>query len=102
MHFRLLASDKNTKARCGEISTSHGLITTPAFMPVGTQATVKTLTPYQLKEANVSALLCNAYHLFLRPGDNVIKKLGGLHKFMQWDRPIITDREATRYFRWHA
>jgi queuine tRNA-ribosyltransferase len=98
LHFRLLASDKNTKARCGEISTSHGYIATPAFMPVGTQATVKTLTPYQLKEANVPALLCNAYHLFLRPGDNVIKKLGGLHKFMQWDRPIITDSGGYQVF----
>ena len=98
MHFRLLASDKNTKARCGEISTSHGLITTPAFMPVGTQATVKTLTPYQLKEANVPALLCNAYHLFFRPGGNIIKKLGGLHKFMQWDRPIITDSGGYQVF----
>lgn len=98
MHFRLLASDKNTKARCGEISTSHGFITTPAFMPVGTQATVKTLTPYQLKEANAPALLCNAYHLFLRPGEDVIRKLGGLHKFMQWDRPIITDSGGYQVF----
>ena len=98
MHFRLLASDKNTKARCGEITTSHGMISTPAFMPVGTQATVKTLTPYQLKEANVPALLCNAYHLYLRPGEDVVRELGGLHKFMKWDRPIITDSGGYQVF----
>ncbi|ODS32323.1 MAG: queuine tRNA-ribosyltransferase [Candidatus Scalindua rubra] len=98
MHFRLLASDKYTNARCGEIITNHGLIDTPAFMPVGTQATVKTLTPDQLKDANVPALLCNAYHLNLRPGENVIKELGGLHKFMKWDRTIITDSGGYQVF----
>ena len=98
MHFRLLASDNKTKARCGEITTNHGLIPTPAFMPVGTQATVKALTPYQLKETKVPALLCNAYHLYLRPGDEVIKKLGGLHKFMNWDGAIITDSGGYQVF----
>jgi len=98
LHFRLLASDNKTKARCGEITTNHGLIPTPAFMPVGTQATVKALTPYQLKETKVPALLCNAYHLFLRPGDEVIKKLGGLHKFMNWDGAIITDSGGYQVF----
>ncbi|MBT5305094.1 MAG: tRNA guanosine(34) transglycosylase Tgt [Candidatus Scalindua sp.] len=98
MHFRLLASDNNSKARCGEITTNHGLIPTPAFMPVGTQATVKALTPYQLKEVKVPALLCNAYHLYLRPGDDVVKKLGGLHKFMNWDGAIITDSGGYQVF----
>ncbi len=65
MRFRLIASDNNTEARCGEITTDNGVIPTPAFMPVGTQATVKALTPYQLKESKVPALLCNAYHLYL-------------------------------------
>ncbi len=77
MRFRLLARDNKTKARCGEITTNHGIIPTPAFMPVGTQATVKALTPSQLKETNVHALLCNAYHLYLRPGEEVVKNLVG-------------------------
>ncbi|MEE8190625.1 MAG: tRNA guanosine(34) transglycosylase Tgt [Candidatus Scalindua sediminis] len=98
MRFRLLASDKDTNARCGEITTNHGLIPTPTFMPVGTQATVKTLTPDQVKEAKVSALLCNTYHLNLRPGEDVIKKVGGLHKFMKWDRTIITDSGGYQVF----
>jgi len=98
LHFRLLASDNKTEARCGEITTNHGLIPTPAFMPVGTQATVKALTPYQLKEIMVPALLCNAYHLYLRPGDEVVKNLGGLHKFMNWDGSIITDSGGYQIF----
>ncbi|MCP4265950.1 MAG: tRNA-guanine transglycosylase, partial [Candidatus Brocadiaceae bacterium] len=98
MRFRLLASDKVTKARCGEITTNHGIIPTPAFMPVGTQATVKSLIPYQLKEAKVAALLCNAYHLYLRPGCDVIEHLGGLHKFMNWDGAIITDSGGYQVF----
>jgi queuine tRNA-ribosyltransferase len=67
-------------------------------MPVGTQATVKTLTPGQLKEANVSALLCNTYHLNLRPGEDVIRNIGGLHKFMSWDKSIITDSGGYQVF----
>ncbi len=98
MHFRLLAKDNKTKARCGEITTKHGIIPTPAFMPVGTQATVKALTPFQLKETKASALLCNAYHLYLRPGADVVRKLGGLHKFMNWDGAIITDSGGYQVF----
>lgn len=98
MQFRLLASDKDTNARCGEIVTAHGKIDTPVFMPVGTQATVKTLTPDQLKDANVSALLCNTYHLTLRPGESIISEIGGLHKFMNWDRTIITDSGGFQVF----
>ncbi len=98
MRFRLSASDKDTKARCGEITTNNGIIPTPAFMPVGTQATVKALIPCQLKEAKVAALLCNAYHLYLRPGIDVIEQLGGLHKFMNWDGAIITDSGGYQVF----
>jgi len=98
LHFRLLANDNKTEARCGEITTNHGKIPTPAFMPVGTQATVKSLTPEQLKKTNAHALLCNAYHLYLRPGEDVVKKLGGLHKFMNWDGAIITDSGGYQVF----
>ncbi|MFQ5963412.1 MAG: tRNA guanosine(34) transglycosylase Tgt [Candidatus Scalinduaceae bacterium] len=98
MHFRLKASDENSNARCGEIITGHGLVDTPAFMPVGTQATVKTLTTDQLKDANVSALLCNSYHLSLRPGEDVVSRMGGLHEFMKWDRTIITDSGGYQVF----
>jgi len=98
LHFRLLAKDNKTEARCGEISTNHGKIPTPAFMPVGTQATVKSLTPEQIKKTNAHALLCNAYHLYLRPGEEVVKKLGGLHKFMNWDGAIITDSGGYQVF----
>lgn len=98
MHFRLLASDNVTRARCGEITTSHGIIPTPAFMPVGTLATVKALAPFQLKEAKVAALLCNAYHLYLRPGIEIVKQFGGLHKFMNWEGAIITDSGGYQVF----
>lgn len=96
--FKLQAIDKDTNARCGELITGHGTVETPVFMPVGTQATVKTLTPGQLENANVSALLCNAYHLNLRPGLDVIRKIGGLHRFMKWDRTIITDSGGFQVF----
>jgi queuine tRNA-ribosyltransferase len=74
------------------------VIETPVFMPVGTQATVKSMTPAQLRELNVEILLCNAYHLFLRPGHQIIAKLGGLHRFMGWDRPILTDSGGFQVF----
>lgn len=89
--FRLLKKDKNSKARLGKISTPHGEISTPAFMPVGTQASIKSLTPEELCEIGVEIIVCNTYHLFLRPGHKTIEKLGGLHRFMHWDRPILTD-----------
>lgn len=98
MRFRLLASDKNTNARCGELVTNHGLVETPVFMPVGTQATVKSLTPEQLKGAGVSALLCNAYHLHLRPGEEIVRDHGGLHDFMNWDGMIVTDSGGYQVF----
>jgi queuine tRNA-ribosyltransferase len=87
--FRLLATDGT--ARRGEISTSRGVIRTPAFMPVGTAATVKALYPDQVRDAGADILLGNTYHLMLRPGADRIQRLGGLHEFMRWPRPILTD-----------
>src|SRR5438445_12236192 len=78
-------------ARLGRLTTPHGTIDTPEFMPVGTQATVKSLTPGDLRTAGVQVILANTYHLSLRPGHERIARLGGLHRFMGWDRPILTD-----------
>jgi queuine tRNA-ribosyltransferase len=91
MRFSLLATDPATGARRGRLHTAHGLIETPAFMPVGTQGTVKTLDPRDLEAERCEIVLCNTYHLYLRPGHEVIKALGGLHRFMGWDRAILTD-----------
>src|SRR5919205_3726390 len=87
--FRLIATDG--EARCGEIATPHGPVATPAFMPVGTQATVKGLAPETVRETGAEILLGNTYHLMLRPGAERIGALGGLHRFMNWQRPILTD-----------
>ena len=90
--YELLHIDKSTGARRGVIHTPHGDIQTPVFMPVGTQATVKSLTPEELKnDVGAQIILSNTYHLYLRPGDELVKEAGGLHKFMNWDRPILTD-----------
>jgi queuine tRNA-ribosyltransferase len=89
IHFELLATDG--AARRGCLQTPHGVVQTPVFMPVGTQATVKGLTPDQLRDAGTQILLGNTYHLLLRPGDEIIAELGGLHRFMAWDGPILTD-----------
>jgi queuine tRNA-ribosyltransferase len=89
--FTLLKNDSETSARLGKISTDHGEISTPVFIPVGTQATVKSLTPEELKELGAEIILSNTYHLYLRPGHELIKCLGGLHKFMHWDYPLLTD-----------
>jgi len=91
MRFELLATDRKTHARRGRLTTTHGGVETPVFMPCGTQATVKTLDPRDLHELGYELVLCNTYHLSLRPGDEVIKTLGGLHRFMGWDRAILTD-----------
>ena len=96
--FELLKTETNTKARLGLITTGHGTIETPVFMPVGTQATVKTLTPEELKENDTSIILSNTYHLFLRPGNKLIKNMGGLHKFMNWNGPILTDSGGFQVF----
>jgi queuine tRNA-ribosyltransferase len=87
--FELLQTDG--KARLGRLTTTHGVVATPVFMTVGTQATVKGLTPSQLKEIGVPIILGNTYHLALRPGDDLIAEMGGLHRFMHWDGPILTD-----------
>jgi len=91
MRFELLATDRGTGARRGRLTTPHGVVETPVFMPCGTQATVKTLDPRDLHEEGWALILCNTYHLYLRPGHEVIQALGGLHRFMGWDRAILTD-----------
>jgi len=82
MKFELLTKDPKTRARRGRLHTAHGIIETPIFMPVGTQATVKAMTVGQLESLAVEILLCNSYHLFLRPGHETVARLGGLHRFM--------------------
>lgn len=91
MHYTLLTTDSATGARRGTIQTAHGPVETPVFMPVGTQATVKTLDPRDLHAEDCRILLANTYHLYLRPGHEIIRDLGGLHRFMGWDRAILTD-----------
>ncbi|MDO8494133.1 MAG: tRNA guanosine(34) transglycosylase Tgt [Deltaproteobacteria bacterium] len=98
MKFQLIKEAKNSKARLGKITTPRGSIHTPVFMPVGTQATVKALTPHEVKEMGAEIILGNTYHLFLKPGHETIKKLGGLHKFMLWDGPILTDSGGYQIF----
>lgn len=95
-HFRLLNTSNN--GRAGEIYTSHGTVPTPTFMPVGSQATVKTLIPDEVKQLGFSMVLANTYHLYLRPGIDVIEKLGGLHAFMAWDGVILTDSGGYQVF----
>lgn len=89
--YNLLKKDQNSRARLGKMITTHGVVDTPAFMPVGTQGTVKSLTPEQLLNCGAGIILGNTYHLYLRPGHEIIKKMGGLHKFMNWHGPILTD-----------
>src|SRR5690606_38138049 len=92
MNFQTEQSDLQSKARAGEITTAHGKIQTPIFMPVGTVASVKSVHQRELKEdINAQIILGNTYHLYLRPGMNILNRAGGLHKFMNWDRPILTD-----------
>lgn len=94
--FQVIAADK--KARVGKLTTPHGSVQTPVFLPVGTQATVKAVSSEDLKELGIEMILANTYHLFLRPGADTVKKLGGLHKFMNWDRPILTDSGGFQVF----
>ncbi|HJF32090.1 MAG TPA: tRNA guanosine(34) transglycosylase Tgt [Sporosarcina psychrophila] len=89
---------KQTGARLGIVHTPHGSFETPAFMPVGTQATVKTMSPEELKEVGAGIILSNTYHLWLRPGQDIVEEAGGLHKFMNWDRPILTDSGGFQVF----
>lgn len=96
--YRLIAESTETKARVGEITTPHGKIETPIFMPVGTKATVKGIKTNTLKDLEAQIILSNTYHLYLRPGVDIIKEAGGLHKFMNWDKPILTDSGGFQVF----
>ena len=98
LKFSLTAVDSGSAARSGVITTPHGSIPTPIFMPVGTQATVKSLTPDDLEQIDAKIILGNTYHLYLRPGHELVRKLGGLHKFMQWHGPILTDSGGFQVF----
>jgi queuine tRNA-ribosyltransferase len=91
LKFQVLHRCNSSGARCGSITTAHGSFETPVFMPVGTQGSVKALSPDDLQEVGVKIILANTYHLYLRPGHEIIRKLGGLHRFMSWGRPILTD-----------
>jgi queuine tRNA-ribosyltransferase len=96
--FEILADDPHSRARLGRLWTAHGPVDTPAFMPVGTQATVKTLEPRDLSDAGVQMVLANAYHLLVRPGLDAVAACGGLHRFMGWDGPILTDSGGFQVF----
>ncbi|MGO1470590.1 MAG: tRNA guanosine(34) transglycosylase Tgt [Tissierella sp.] len=96
--FDLIKEAKDSKARLGKITTPHGEIETPIFMPVGTRATVKTMTPEEVKDLGAQVILSNTYHLYLKPGHELIKNAGGLHKFMNWDGPILTDSGGFQVF----
>ncbi|PYI95697.1 MAG: tRNA guanosine(34) transglycosylase Tgt [Verrucomicrobia bacterium] len=96
--LEVLASDRDSKARRGRLTTARGIIDTPAFMPVGTQGSVKGVSPRELRELDAQIILGNTYHLFVRPGLDVIKHFGGLHKFMNWDGPILTDSGGYQIF----
>lgn len=96
--YELIKTCKQSGARLGLVHTPHGTFETPAFMPVGTQATVKTMTPDELKDLDAQIILSNTYHLYLRPGHDLVKEAGGLHKFMNWDRPILTDSGGFQVF----
>jgi queuine tRNA-ribosyltransferase len=96
--FEFTITSKNKRARTGIFTTPHGNLLTPVFAPVGTQATVKTLTPEHLKDINATLVLSNTYHLYLRPGDELVHDMGGLHQFMQWPRPMLTDSGGFQVF----
>lgn len=96
--YEVIKQDKKYGARAGILHTPHGDIETPIYMPVGTQATVKGVLPRDLKEAGAQIILANTYHLYMRPGDEIVKNAGGLHKFMNWDRPILTDSGGFQVF----
>src|SRR5690606_18764769 len=97
-HFDLLKTDTSTAARRGRLRTRHGVVETPIFMPVGTQGTVKAVTPAHLREIGSQIILGNTYHLNLRPGSELVRDMGGLHRFMGWDGPILTDSGGFQVF----
>ncbi len=96
--FEVLGSARDSKARHGRLTTARGIIDTPAFMPVGTQGSVKGVSPRELRELDAQIILGNTYHLFVRPGLDVIKHFGGLHNFMKWNGPILTDSGGYQIF----
>ncbi|MFC1645551.1 tRNA guanosine(34) transglycosylase Tgt [Candidatus Omnitrophota bacterium] len=96
--FKVTHQDKNSQARCSELTTSRGIIKTPVFMPVATQASVKTISQRELKECSAEIILANAYHLYLRPGLDIIEEAGGLHNFMSWQKPLLTDSGGYQIF----
>src|SRR5208337_5345098 len=98
LRFEIVAEDATTGARAGLLHTPHGIVETPVFMPVGTAGSVKGLTQGQLEELGAQILLANTYHLYLRPGHERIRALGGLHAFMAWPRPILTDSGGFQVF----
>ena len=98
IRYELIKTCKQSGARLGRLHTPHGVIETPIFMPVGTQATVKSMTPEELKEIGSQIILSNTYHLYMRPGHELVKEAGGLHKFMNWDKPILTDSGGFQVF----
>ncbi|NSW91789.1 MAG: tRNA guanosine(34) transglycosylase Tgt [Firmicutes bacterium] len=98
LKYELIKKCKQTGARLGRVHTPHGCFDTPVFMPVGTQASVKTMSPDELKDIGAQIILSNTYHLYMRPGPDIVKGAGGLHKFMNWDRPILTDSGGFQVF----
>lgn len=98
MAYRIIRKDDRTRARRGELRTAHGIIQTPVFMPVGTQATVKAMAPCELRDLGAEIILGNTYHLNIRPGMEIMSAAGGLHRFMGWDRPILTDSGGYQVF----
>src|SRR5213080_5190548 len=96
--FELVAQDRESKARRGRITTAHGVLDTPVFMPIGTQGSVKGVSPKELRELHAQIILGNTYHLFVRPGLDVIRHFDGLHSFMNWDGPILTDSGGYQIF----
>src|SRR5260221_249600 len=98
--FKVDKRDKDSRARIGTLTTPHGIVHTPMFVPVGTQATVKTLTPHELEDMGAEIVLANTYHLHLRPGEDVVKKMGGLGKFMGWSGVTMTDSGGYQVFSW--
>ncbi len=96
--YKVIKEDKSSGARIGEFTTPHGIIETPVFMPVGTLATVKSLSPEEIADVGSQIMLSNTYHLFLRPGSDIVRKAGGLHKFMNWNKPILTDSGGFQIF----
>ena len=98
IEYNLIKTENNTKARLGTIKTNYGTVETPMFMPVGTKATIKGLSPEEVKKTGAGIVLANTYHLWLRPGEDIVSKAGGLHKFMNYDGPILTDSGGFQVF----